>query len=132
MYSYEDRIRAVELYIRLGKRVRATILQLGYPTKNALKGWHREYEKRLDLPVGFAVRGPKYSDDESVGLPRSWNVDRMGSRGASSDQESHSWGGWPPKLSRFLEAGGRHRSLQSRRKCAGRCRQTRRVQADIV
>ena len=61
MYSYEDRIRAVELYIRLGKRVRATILQLGYPTKNALKGWHREYEKRLDLPVGFAVRGPKYS-----------------------------------------------------------------------
>lgn len=61
MYSYEDRIRAVELYIRLGKRVRATILQLGYPTKNALKGWHREYEKRLDLPVGFAIRGPKYS-----------------------------------------------------------------------
>jgi len=61
MYSYEDRIRAVELYIRLGKRVRATILQLGYPTKNALKGWHREYEKRLDLPVGFALRGPKYS-----------------------------------------------------------------------
>ena len=37
MYSYEDRIRAVELYIRLGKRVRATILQLGYPTKNALR-----------------------------------------------------------------------------------------------
>lgn len=32
MYSYEDRIRAVELYIKLGKRVRATIRQLGYPT----------------------------------------------------------------------------------------------------
>lgn len=39
MYSYEDRIRAVELYIKLGKRVRATIRQLGYPTKNALKAW---------------------------------------------------------------------------------------------
>lgn len=61
MYSYEDRMRAVELYIRLGKRVRATILQLGYPTKNALKGWYREYEERLDLPVGFAVRAPKYT-----------------------------------------------------------------------
>ena len=35
MYSYEDRIRAVDLYIKLGKRVRATIRQLGYPTKNA-------------------------------------------------------------------------------------------------
>ncbi|CAJ0808758.1 hypothetical protein LMG19083_04767 [Ralstonia psammae] len=29
MYSYEDRIRAVELYIKLGKRVRATIRQWG-------------------------------------------------------------------------------------------------------
>lgn len=31
MYSYEDRIRAVELYIKLGKRTGATIRQLGYP-----------------------------------------------------------------------------------------------------
>ncbi len=59
--SYEDRVRAVELYIKLGKRVRATILQLDYPTKDALKGWHREYEKRHDLPAGFAVRAPKYT-----------------------------------------------------------------------
>ena len=29
MYSYADRIRAVELYIKLGLRVRATIRQLG-------------------------------------------------------------------------------------------------------
>jgi len=41
MYSYVDRIRAVELYIKLGKRVRPTIRQLGYPTKNALKVWRR-------------------------------------------------------------------------------------------
>ena len=37
MYSYEDRIRAVKLYEKLGKRTGATIRQLGYPTKNALK-----------------------------------------------------------------------------------------------
>ncbi len=61
MYSYEDRIRSVELFIKLGKRVRATIRQLGYPTNNALEGWHREYEQRLDLPVGYAGWGPKYS-----------------------------------------------------------------------
>jgi len=29
MYSYEDRIRAVQLYIKLGKRIAATIRQLG-------------------------------------------------------------------------------------------------------
>ena len=61
MYSYEDRIRAVELYIKLGKRVRPTIRQLGYPTKNSLKGWFREYEQRLDLPAGYAGREPKFS-----------------------------------------------------------------------
>jgi len=32
MYSYEQRLRAVELYIQLGKRVGATIRQLGYPS----------------------------------------------------------------------------------------------------
>jgi putative transposase len=34
MFSYEDRIRAVKLYIKLGKRLGATISQLGYPTKD--------------------------------------------------------------------------------------------------
>ena len=61
MYSYEDRIRAVELYIKLGKRTGATIRQLGYPTKNSLKSWHEEYERRLDLPSGYARSKPKYS-----------------------------------------------------------------------
>ena len=103
MYSYEDRIRAVELYIKLGKRTGPTIRQLGYPTKNALKGWYREYEQRLDLPMGYAGREPKYSQaqkeaavehyldsrsmhcrhHEGAGLPRSWDIDRLGSRGAS-------------------------------------------------
>lgn len=62
MYSYADRIHAVELYLKLGKRVKPTIRQLGYPTKNALKGWCREYEQHLDLRAGCAARVPKYSD----------------------------------------------------------------------
>ena len=61
MYSYEDRIRAVELYIKLGKRTGATIRQLGYPTKNSLKSWHEEYERRLDLSSGYVRSKPKYS-----------------------------------------------------------------------
>jgi len=66
MYSYEDRIRAVELYIKLGKRVPPTIRQLGYPTKNSLKGWFREYEQRLDLPAGYAGREPKFSQAQKA------------------------------------------------------------------
>lgn len=49
MCSYEYRIRAVELFIKLGKRVRPTICQLYFPVKNSLKGWFREYEERLHL-----------------------------------------------------------------------------------
>ena len=60
MYSYEERLRAVKLYIKLGKRVQATIRELGYPTKNALKGWHREYQRLQDLPVKSAPRPPKF------------------------------------------------------------------------
>ena len=66
MYSYEDRIRAVELYIKLGKRVRPTIRQLGYPTKNALKGWYSEYRQKLDLPTGYAGRRPKFSQEQKA------------------------------------------------------------------
>lgn len=60
MYSYDDRMRAVQLYLKLGKRIRATIRQLGYPTKNSLKSWHREYEQRHDLQTGYIRSKPKY------------------------------------------------------------------------
>lgn len=77
MYSYKDRIRAVELYIKLGKRVRPTIRQLGYPTKNALKGWHREYEEKRDLAAGYAGRKPKYSQSQKeVAVAHYLNHDR--------------------------------------------------------
>lgn len=66
MYSYEDRIRAVELYIKLGKRTSPTIRQLGYPTKNSLKGWYREYQQRQDLPKGYARREPKFSQPQKA------------------------------------------------------------------
>jgi len=61
MYSYEDRIRAVKLYIKLGKRVAATIHQQGYPTQNALKSWHRTYELGSGLPRAYVRTKPKYS-----------------------------------------------------------------------
>lgn len=64
MYSYEDRIRAVKLYIKLGKRTNATIRQLGYPTTNALKSWLREYERDGNLRVGQARSKSKYSAEQ--------------------------------------------------------------------
>lgn len=95
--------RAVYLYIKLGKCVRPTICQLGYPTKNSLKGWYSEYQQKLDLPAGDAGRRPKFSLEqraaaiehylthdrciatthEGFGLPRPGNTKHVDSRGPS-------------------------------------------------
>jgi putative transposase len=61
MNSYEERLRAVKLYIKLGKRAQATIHELGYPTNSALKGWHRECQRLQDLPIRSVPRPPKFS-----------------------------------------------------------------------
>jgi transposase-like protein len=60
MYSYEDRLRAVQLHTKLGKRIGLTIRQLRYPTKNALKTWYREFEQRHELRSGY-TRPAKFS-----------------------------------------------------------------------
>lgn len=36
--------------------------QLGYPTKNALRNWYREYQQHQDLRVRCAARAPKFSE----------------------------------------------------------------------
>ncbi|CAI2501471.1 Transposase [Serratia proteamaculans] len=66
MYSYEDRIRAVKLYIKLGKRIAATLRQLGYSTKNTLKSWYREYVQSHDLPAGYVRLRAKYSHQQKM------------------------------------------------------------------
>jgi putative transposase len=77
MYSYEDRIRAVRLYIKLGKRTAATIRQLGYPTKNALKSWHRELEICSDLQMGYVRSKLKYTDEQKkIAIEHYLNHDR--------------------------------------------------------
>jgi transposase-like protein len=64
MYSYEDCVRAVDLYLKLGKRIKATIRQLGYPTKNSLKAWCEEFEKSCDLQKEYVRVKPKYSEEQ--------------------------------------------------------------------
>jgi transposase-like protein len=64
MFSYEERIRAVKLYIEHGKRLSATIRQLGYQTKNTLIVLYREFERDRDLQVGYVRSSGKYSAEQ--------------------------------------------------------------------
>ncbi|MDQ9172320.1 IS3 family transposase [Oxalobacteraceae bacterium R-40] len=64
MYSYEERLRAVELYLKYGRRIQATIRELGYPTKNSLKAWCAEFEARGDIQAKYVRSKPKYSEEQ--------------------------------------------------------------------
>lgn len=72
MYSYEERLQAVQLYLKLGKRCRATIRQLGYATKNSLKAWHAEFERCGDLQAGYVRSKPKYTDEQKSLAVEHW------------------------------------------------------------
>lgn len=43
MYTLEQRTRAVELYIKYGLKAAATIRELGYPSSDQLRAWHKEW-----------------------------------------------------------------------------------------
>lgn len=60
MYSYDDRIRAVRLYIQYDKSAAAVIRELGYPDRKTLRYWYEEYLRDNGLKKK-SVRSPKYS-----------------------------------------------------------------------
>ena len=43
MYTLEERMKAVELYIQSGFSEGAVIRTLGYPSHTALRYWYKEY-----------------------------------------------------------------------------------------
>lgn len=51
MYSCEDRMRAVELYIKYGCHSAAVIRELGYPNHHTLLYWYDEYQKNRKLHI---------------------------------------------------------------------------------
>ena len=63
MYSYDERIRAVELYIQYGLRASAVIHELGYPDRHSLVMWYKEYTANGDLHVKLE-RTPKYTAEQ--------------------------------------------------------------------
>lgn len=61
MYTYEQRKRAVELYIKYLYKASAVIRELGYPNRHVLVKWFKEYEDTGDLHK-VSVHKSKYSD----------------------------------------------------------------------
>jgi transposase InsO family protein/transposase-like protein len=64
MYSYKERVRAVELYLKNDKSTAQTIRELGYPSRNMLYNWYKEYEARGTLRSGEERGHSKYTSEQ--------------------------------------------------------------------
>ena len=63
MYSYEERMKAVRLYVEYNHSGAAAVRKLGYPTRRTLREWHKEYVESGDLHAKYPKRA-KYSDEQ--------------------------------------------------------------------
>jgi len=63
MYSFEDRIKAVELYIKYDLCAADTVRELGYPNRKMLVRWYKEYQETGDLHKKF-IKHPTYTSDQ--------------------------------------------------------------------
>ena len=56
VYTLEERMKAVELYLKWGRNSAAVRRELGYPSKKALRLWVKEYESTGSLHDGYRPR----------------------------------------------------------------------------
>lgn len=63
MYSYEERLKAVELYIKYNNNSAAVIRELGYPNRGTLRLWVKEFNQEASLHEKYKDKS-KYSDEQ--------------------------------------------------------------------
>ena len=63
MHSYEERKKAVRLFIKYELSVANTLRELGYPTRNTLIRWYNEYLEKGDLHEKFQKK-PRFTQEE--------------------------------------------------------------------
>jgi len=63
VYSYEDRMKAVKLYIQYDLCCASVCRELGYPDGKSLKTWYKEYLANGDLRRTF-IKTNAYSDEQ--------------------------------------------------------------------
>lgn len=63
MYSYEERMEAVQLYIKYDLSAADTIMELGYPNYNMLRRWYKEYVETGDLHKKCRKK-PRFTQEE--------------------------------------------------------------------
>jgi transposase InsO family protein/transposase-like protein len=65
VFSYKERIKAVELLIKYDMAYSDVRKQLGYPSKNSLRSWYKEYMENGDLHSKYTKKNT-YSEAEKT------------------------------------------------------------------
>lgn len=69
MYTYEQRKRAVELYIQYGFALRAVIRELGYPTcEQSIRNWYKEYKEKGDVSKEYSSPNQYTSEEKQAAV----------------------------------------------------------------
>lgn len=68
MYSYEERKKAVELYIKFDKSASDVVRELGYPTTRMLTLWYREYLENGDLHKKSRMQSGYTAEQKAVAV----------------------------------------------------------------
>lgn len=62
LYSYEERMKVIRIYINSNFRLRYTIRTLGYPSSRVtLSKWYKEYCEKHKLSKKYKRKKPKFS-----------------------------------------------------------------------
>jgi putative transposase len=64
MYSYEERMKAIQLFIQYDCSVSAVIHALSYPSRGMLYNWYKEYQETGSLRSDDILRKVKYSKEQ--------------------------------------------------------------------
>lgn len=63
MYTYEERMNAIKLYIKYDLSVADTVRNLGYPNRNMLRRWYKEYQETGGLHKEYKKR-PRHTQKQ--------------------------------------------------------------------
>ena len=63
MFSHEERMKAIQLFLKYDCSYTATIRELGYPSISALRKWYKEYLESGELHHEYRKKS-KYSEEQ--------------------------------------------------------------------
>lgn len=64
MFSREERVKAIHLFLKYDCSYAATIRDLGYPSVGALREWYKEYLKSGRIIHNQKIRKNKYTEEQ--------------------------------------------------------------------